>query len=141
MQLILGVTDKRLFVDDCVCYREIKEKGDTVKLQTDTERLGARARKLGMRFQTVQRNMVQLIRINAEYTPECAVHQNVDKFKYLGVTITKDLQWNTYVSQICTKSNKTLGFLKRNLYPCPQDLKEAAYKGLVRPVLDCGSSV
>ena len=32
-------------------------------------------------------------------------------------------------------------FLRRNLYSCPQEVKEAAYKGLVHPVLDCGSSV
>ena len=36
---------------------------------------------------------------------------------------------------------RTLGFLRHNLYSCPQDVKEAAYKGLVRPVLDYGSSV
>ena len=29
----------------------------------------------------------------------------------------------------------------RNLYSCPQEVKEAAYTGLVRPVLDYGSSV
>ena len=38
-------------------------------------------------------------------------------------------------------ANRTLGFLRRNLYSCPQEVKEAAYKGLVRPVLDYGSSV
>ena len=37
--------ENRLFVDDCVCYREINEKQDTVKLQNDTERLEAKARK------------------------------------------------------------------------------------------------
>ena len=42
---------------------------------------------------------------------------------------------------VCTKANRTLGFLKRNLYSCPQEVKEAAYKGLVHPVLDYGSSV
>ena len=43
----------------------------------------------------------------------------------------------------CSRSepNRTLGFLRRNLYSCPQEVKEAAYKGLVRPVLDYGSSV
>ena len=30
----------RLFVDDCVCYREIKGTEDTVKLQKDIDRLG-----------------------------------------------------------------------------------------------------
>ena len=31
--------------------------------------------------------------------------------------------------------------LRRNLYSCPPDVKEAAYKGLVWPVLEYGSSV
>ena len=43
--------------------------------------------------------------------------------------------------QCLHKANRTLGFLRRNLYSCPQEVKEAAYKGLVRPVLDYGSSV
>ena len=43
--------------------------------------------------------------------------------------------------QCLTKANRTLGFLRRNLYSCPQEVKEVAYKGLVRPVLDYGSSV
>ena len=44
-------------------------------------------------------------------------------------------------SNVCTKANRTLGFLRRNLYSWPQEVKEAAYKGLVRPVLDYGSSI
>ena len=67
--------------------------------------------------------------------------ENVESIKYLGVTITSDLRWNTHVSNVCTKANRTLGFLRRNLYSCTQEVKEAAYKGLVRPVLDYDSSV
>ena len=67
--------------------------------------------------------------------------ENVESIKYLGVTITSDLRWNIHVSNVCTKANRTLGFLRRNLYSFPQEIKEAAYKGLVRPVLDYGSSV
>ena len=46
-----------------------------------------------------------------------------------------------HVSNICTKANRTLGFLRRNLYACPQEVKEAAYKGLVHPVLEYSGSV
>ena len=67
--------------------------------------------------------------------------ENVESIKYFGVTITSDLRWNTHVSNVCTKANRTLGFLRRNLYSCPQEAKEAANKGLVHPVLDYGSSV
>ena len=50
----------RLFADDCVCYREVKDKEDILKLQRDIDRLGNWARKWGMRFQPVKCNMMQL---------------------------------------------------------------------------------
>ena len=100
----------------------------------------------GMRFQPVKCNMIQPTRkpikkIHASYTLEGTNLENVESIKYLGVTITSDLRWNTHVSNVCTKANRSLGFLRRHLYSCPQEVKEAAYKGLVRPVLDYGSSV
>ena len=151
----------RLFADDCVCHREIKDEEDsTVKLQRDIDRLRCWARKWGMRFQPVKCNMVQLTRkrikkIHASYTLQGTDLENIENIKYLGVTITIDLRWNTHVSNVCTKANRALGFLRQNLHSCPQDLwipetnlhscpqevKEAAYKGLVRPVLEYGSSV
>ena len=136
----------RLFADDCVCYREIKNEEDTLKLQRVIDRLGSWARKWGMRFQHVKCNMMQLTnkrssKIQANYTLEGTVLENLESIKYLGVTITNDLKWNTYISNVCTKANRTLGFLRRNLYSCPQYVKEVAYKGLVRPVLEYGSSV
>ena len=79
-------------------------------------------------------------KIHASYTLEGTVLENVESIKYLGVTITNDLRWNTHVGNICTKANRTLGFLRQNLYFCPQEVKEAAYKGLVRPVLEYSGS-
>ena len=136
----------RLFEDDCVYYREIKHTEDTLKFQKDIDQLGCWARKWGMRFQPVKCSMMQITRkrikkIHASYTLEGTVLENVESFKYLGVTITNDLRWNTHVSNICTKANQTIGFLRRNLYACPQEVKEAAYKGFVRPVLEYSSSV
>ena len=121
------------FADDCVCYREIKDKEDTLKLQREIDRLGNWARKWGMRFQPVKCNMRQLTRkhlnkIQASYTLEGTVLENVDNIKYLGVTITNDLKWNTHISNICTKANSTLGFLRRTPFSSPQNVKEAAYK-------------
>ena len=100
----------------------------------------------GLVHPPVKCNMMQLTRkrinkIHASYTLEGTNLENVESIKYLGVTITSDLRWNTHVSNACTKANRTLGFLRRNLHSCPQEVKEAAYKGLVRPVLDYGSSV
>ena len=80
-------------------------------------------------------------KIHTSYTLEGTFLENVESIKYLGVTITNNLRWNTYISNVCTKVNWTLGFLRRNLYACPQEIKEAAYKGLVCSVLEYSSSV
>ena len=45
----------RLFADDCVCYREIKEIEATLKLQKDIDRLGIWARKWRMREHQIPR--------------------------------------------------------------------------------------
>ena len=137
-------SELRLFADDCVCYREIKGTEDTVKLQEDIDHLGCSARSWGMRFQPVNHNAnykERIKKINASYSLEGTVLENVEKIKYLGVTITNDLKWNTHVSNICTNANRTLGFLRRNLAVCPRDVKESAYKGLIRPILEYGSTV
>ena len=42
---------------------------------------------------------------------------------------------------MCTKANRTLGFLRQNLFQCPQEVKEAAYRKLVHPVLEYGRCV
>ena len=52
---------------------------------------------------------------------------------HLGVTpvtiliLTNDLRWNTHVSNVCTKAKRAIGFLRRNLYDCPQKVEEASY--------------
>ena len=80
-------------------------------------------------------------KIQASYALEGSVLKNMDNIKYLGVTITNDLKWNTHISNICTKANRTLGFFRRTLFSCPQNVKEAAYKGMVSPILKYGSLV
>ena len=45
MIFTLDIESERLFADDSVCYHEIKNVEDTVKLQKDIDRLGSWARK------------------------------------------------------------------------------------------------
>ena len=40
---------------------------------------------------------------------------NVPSAKYLSVTVTQDLKWDTHIQNICVKANQTIGFLRRNL--------------------------
>ena len=109
-------SEMRLFADDCVlCYREIKDEEDTMKLQRDIDRLGSWARKWGTRFQLVKCNMMQLTKKKKKKTDQedpCFIYLGGNwpwklTIKYLGVTITSDLRWNTHVSNVCTKANRT----------------------------------
>ena len=66
--------------------------------------------------------------------------QETDKHPYLGVHITKDLTWNKNIHQITVAANRTLAFVRRNLYSCPQHIKKSAYTTLIGPLLEYSSS-
>ena len=51
---------------------------------------------------------------------------------YLGVELSRNLDWGQHVHNKVMKANQSLGFLRRNLSSCPKGVKGAAYKALVR---------
>jgi hypothetical protein len=54
--------------------------------------------------------------INYEYKIHNQDLEKVPHSKYLGATLSKDLSRKPHINNIIKKSNKTLGFLRRNLY-------------------------
>ena len=68
-----------------------------------------------------------------DYTLHQQKLEQVQSVKYLGITITDNLDWGQHVSEISCKATKTMGFLRRNLALAPRHAKEVAYKTLVRP--------
>ena len=71
--------------------------------------------------------------IQFEYTLHQQRLEQVQSAKYLGITISDDLDWGQHISEISSEATKTLGFLRRNLAFAPRHTKEVAYKTLVRP--------
>ena len=78
--------------------------------------------------------------IHSQYTLHGEILESVCA-RYLVVSISKDLSWNTHIRQITSKSNRTLGFVKRNVRTENQHVKELAYKTLVRPQVEYVSTV
>ena len=50
--------------------------------------------------------------------------------------LSNDVRWNSHVESIVVvKANKSLGFVRRNVYPCSENTKRSAYVTIVRPNL------
>ena len=60
--------------------------------------------------------------------------ENVQLAKYLGKTITNNMDWGQHISEISSKATKTLGFLCMAF--APRSTKEVAYKTLVELKLE-----
>ena len=56
--------------------------------------------------------------------------------KYLGVTLSHNLSWSKHIKQITSKTNRTKGFLQRNLHKYPSTTKSNCYKAMVKPILE-----
>ena len=63
--------------------------------------------------------------------------ENVQLLKYLGITITDNMDRGQHISEISSKATKTLGFLHWNLAFAPRSSNRSrvAYKTSVRPKL------
>ena len=67
--------------------------------------------------------------------------ENVQSAKYLGITISDNMDWGQHISDISSKATKTLGFLRRNLAFAPRSTKKVAYKTLVQPKLEYAAPI
>ena len=135
----------RLFADDCLVYREIKNRQDQIALQKDLNLLENWGSKWGMRFNAAKCNIMRMSRkqtpISTQYELSGQVLEEVKDAKYLGVTVSDDLEWTKHINAITTKANSKLSFLRRNLKGCPEKLRETAYFALVRSFLDYSATV
>ena len=79
--------------------------------------------------------------IQFEYSLHQQKLEQVPSAKYLGITITDNLNWGQHVSEISCKATKKMGFLQRNLALAPRHTKEVTYKTLVRPQLEYAAPI
>ena len=130
----------RLFADDCVLYREIKNEFDSHELQKDLNRLAQWEHDWQMHFNTQKCFDMRITHArhvkHYNYTLGDSTLQETDSHPYLGVCITKDLTWNKHIHQITASANRTLAFVRRYLHSCPKNIKTTAYAILVRILLE-----
>ena len=76
--------------------------------------------------------------IPCHYQIDAAVIEEVDSYKYLGVTMDNKLKWNHHVKVTVARANGTLSLLRRTLYGCTRESMIRAYEAIVKPVLMYG---
>ena len=135
----------RLFADDTAVYLTVSNLQDSQVLQSDLESLQRWERTWDMEFNPNKCQVLHITRSKKTVMSGYFMHNqklvSVDAAKYLGVSISKDLSWNTHISNITTSANRTLGFVKRNVLTKNKDIKTMAYNSLVRPQLEYASAV
>ena len=135
----------RLFADDTIAYLAITSDTDCQVLQNDLDKLATWETKWKMEFHPSKCQVLTISRkrnpINFNYTLHNHILEHVNSAKYLGCTITNTLDWGQHITNITTKANMTLGFLRRNLNIASSKTKETAYLTMVRPTVEFASTV
>ncbi|KXJ28647.1 RNA-directed DNA polymerase from mobile element jockey [Exaiptasia diaphana] len=135
----------KLFADDALLYRTINTVNDGIILQNDIDKLAAWGRSWQMQFNVTKCHTMRITRkkepVLIDYYIDGRKLSPVTNHPYLGVSLSSDLKWNTHVNNIVAKANKSLGFVKRNLYSCTERTKRTAYVSIVRPTLEYATAV
>ena len=132
----------RLFADDSLIYRCIKSRRDLETLQADLQAVFEWAQKWDMSFNFTKccHLCITLKKLDHTFTISGQEIQHEKKCKYLGVTITDKLSWNTQAEAVRAKASRSLGLIRRTLGKCSKEVKETAYNTLVRPQLEFATS-
>ena len=135
----------RLFADDCLFYREIKNNQDQIDMQRDLDALMDWGSTWGMKFNAKKCNIMRVSRsrkpLQHFYSLGNEILQEVSDAKYLGIQIDNKLDWNKHISTVAARGQSKLAFLNRNLKGCPKKLRDTAYISLIRPALEYSCSV
>ena len=98
-----------------------------------------------MHFNAAKCNIMRVSRTRDpklfNYSLTGQVLEEVMDTKYLGVTLSNDLEWSKHIATMTNKANSKLSFLCRNLKGCPEKLKQTAYFSLIRSFMGYGATV
>ena len=115
-------------------YRNIYSIQDCFILQEDLTGSGQWEADWQMKFNVAKCHSMKVTRYqhNKQILFDCSLHnqilENVQSEKYLGITISDNMDWGQHLSEFSSKATKTLGFLSRNLAFAPKSTMEVAYK-------------
>ena len=135
----------RFYADETIAYLVVETPEDASLLQEDLNTLAKWEDQWRMKFHPSKCTKMTVTSKRSPTKTEYNLHghilASVPSAKYLGVTITDYLQWDTHIQNICDKANRTIGFLRRNLNIGAVSIKQQAYLTLFRPLIEYASTV
>ena len=128
----------RLFADDCIVYRSIRNVLDAILLQNDLNPIDEWELTWEMKFNIDKCFIMRSSRARQKIIHQYTLHDQplveTETAKYPGIRLTPDLKWNKHINNITNKAN-------RNLRISSHTVKTHAYQALVRPHMEYASSV
>ena len=127
----------RLFADDTAAYLAITKLAKSKQLQDDLDTLQEWEIDWDMEFNPGKCQVIHVTRSRSPHPSSYILHgqtlEVVSSAKYLGVDIASDLSLKPHITRITNTAKKSLGFLRKNLKAKNPELRERAYKAIVRP--------
>ena len=134
----------RLFAVDTIIYLAVSSLEDAQILQQDLDHLNLWELDWDMELYPSKCVVIHITRsktpVPSQYLLHGQVLEQVAGSKYLGVEISNNLSFNSHIQNITTSASRSLGFLKRNIRSKNPEIREMAYKTLVRPLVEYSSS-
>ena len=134
-----------LFADDCVLYNDIHSSDDQHALNVAFSNILTWCDKWGMELnseKTVLLCVTKRLRpLKFSYSIGLKPLTEVCEYKYLGVTLTNNLCWNTHIANTCSAALRKLCFIRHKLKNSPPHVKRLAYEHLIRPKLEYASII
>ena len=122
-------TQTRLFADDTAAYKVVTCPDEQTQLQRDLNQLAEWEKRWDMAFRPGKCTSLPVIcsRKPMEHQYELRGHmlETVSSAKYLGVTISRGMNWSEHINNVCTKANKTLG---QHRHICVKGLQTAVFQ-------------
>lgn len=133
-----------LFADDCVIFCEIISDSDIRALQSDIKAIShwCSTWHITLNTKKIKSSRISRIATNAHsYFLDGNSLEAVTSYKYLGVHISTDLSWKLHIANITNKTNRMLGYIRRNFHSAPASIKTLLLKSLVHSQLDYASPI
>jgi len=134
----------RLYADDCVIYRKIKNNSDMEKFRKDLDRLGEWVVENEMKNNPSKSRAIRFTRDRVKdplnYSLLGTLIPEASSCKYLGIILCSDLLCADQVNYKVIKARKALHFTMRIIKKSNSNTKSLAYMSLVRPILEYGAA-